>query len=151
MADEDTFLFTSESVNEGHPDKLADQVREELEERKRERKLRERQQSSSNGNIRFGRYRAPRTIATLISFSSFSSLSQTHNLSPITGLRRHPRCVPRAGPRRKGKNEEKRKRNNFAGERRKKKKEQKRDGRIFPPDLDLFLTFSFFPKKTEPP
>lgn len=26
MADE-TFLFTSESVNEGHPDKLADQVR----------------------------------------------------------------------------------------------------------------------------
>jgi len=27
MADEDTFLFTSESVNEGHPDKLADQVR----------------------------------------------------------------------------------------------------------------------------
>lgn len=26
MADGDTFLFTSESVNEGHPDKLADQV-----------------------------------------------------------------------------------------------------------------------------
>ena len=26
MAD-DTFLFTSESVNEGHPDKLCDQVR----------------------------------------------------------------------------------------------------------------------------
>jgi S-adenosylmethionine synthetase, N-terminal domain len=26
MAAEDTFLFTSESVNEGHPDKLADQV-----------------------------------------------------------------------------------------------------------------------------
>ena len=26
MADTDTFLFTSESVNEGHPDKLADQV-----------------------------------------------------------------------------------------------------------------------------
>ncbi len=27
MAEEhDTFLFTSESVNEGHPDKLADQV-----------------------------------------------------------------------------------------------------------------------------
>jgi len=27
MAEHDTFLFTSESVNEGHPDKLADQVR----------------------------------------------------------------------------------------------------------------------------
>jgi hypothetical protein len=27
MAGDDTFLFTSESVNEGHPDKLADQVR----------------------------------------------------------------------------------------------------------------------------
>ena len=28
MAEEnDNFLFTSESVNEGHPDKLADQVR----------------------------------------------------------------------------------------------------------------------------
>eukprot|EP00899_Mesostigma_viride_P011882 jgi/Mesvir1/20695/Mv14897-RA.1 len=26
MADEDTFLFTSESVNEGHPDKICDQV-----------------------------------------------------------------------------------------------------------------------------
>jgi len=31
MAEEiDTFLFTSESVNEGHPDKLADQVRDQL-------------------------------------------------------------------------------------------------------------------------
>lgn len=27
MAALDTFLFTSESVNEGHPDKLCDQVR----------------------------------------------------------------------------------------------------------------------------
>ena len=27
MAALQTFLFTSESVNEGHPDKLADQVR----------------------------------------------------------------------------------------------------------------------------
>ena len=36
MADEDTFLFTSESVNEGHPDKLADQVRS-LEEREKEK------------------------------------------------------------------------------------------------------------------
>ena len=27
MANTDTFLFTSESVNEGHPDKLCDQVR----------------------------------------------------------------------------------------------------------------------------
>lgn len=27
MADIESFLFTSESVNEGHPDKLADQVR----------------------------------------------------------------------------------------------------------------------------
>jgi S-adenosylmethionine synthetase len=26
MASEDTFLFTSESVGEGHPDKLCDQV-----------------------------------------------------------------------------------------------------------------------------
>lgn len=26
MAEESNFLFTSESVNEGHPDKLADQV-----------------------------------------------------------------------------------------------------------------------------
>lgn len=26
---QDTFLFTSESVNEGHPDKLCDQVRAE--------------------------------------------------------------------------------------------------------------------------
>jgi len=30
MAEHDTFLFTSESVNEGHPDKLADQVRGHL-------------------------------------------------------------------------------------------------------------------------
>jgi hypothetical protein len=28
MAALDTFLFTSESVNEGHPDKLCDQVRD---------------------------------------------------------------------------------------------------------------------------
>ena len=27
----ETFMFTSESVNEGHPDKLADQVRHELD------------------------------------------------------------------------------------------------------------------------
>lgn len=26
VVEEDTFLFTSESVNEGHPDKLCDQV-----------------------------------------------------------------------------------------------------------------------------
>ena len=26
MAELDTFLFTSESVNEGHPDKLCDQI-----------------------------------------------------------------------------------------------------------------------------
>lgn len=28
--EDDTFLFTSESVNEGHPDKLCDQVRTNL-------------------------------------------------------------------------------------------------------------------------
>lgn len=97
MADEDTFLFTSESVNEGHPDKLADQVRRRRGwKRSRERVGAKVEKKDSNGNIgsvdRSPVALSPQSRRSSV-FSSILLLLLSLSRS-TTGLRRHSRCLP---------------------------------------------------------
>jgi hypothetical protein len=75
MGDIETFLFTSESVNEGHPDKLADQV-----------------------FLQVGHVVTSVKGACLILLAVSDSDLEPKQFSCYTGVRCCSGCLPRAGP-----------------------------------------------------
>ena len=107
MASKDgsTFFFTSESVNEGHPDKLADQVR-----------ALSRRPSIAPTSTSLSFLHRPSPVAFARSRASgHTTASRSRDraadppidplappVTPRSDLRRHPRCVPRPGPRLQG-------------------------------------------------
>ena len=105
MASKDgsTFFFTSESVNEGHPDKLADQVRDRafLDSGalfQRGPSLFRQTGSSENEPRRRRSVASTAIIATCFGRSADETSSPHHP----TDLRRCPRCLPRPGSRLQG-------------------------------------------------
>ena len=105
MASKDgsTFFFTSESVNEGHPDKLADQVRDRATCRFG-RSLATRTVAFSPDGIAKNEPRRPRSVASPASLATRleRSADEPSSTRVPTDLRRCPRCLPRPGPRLQG-------------------------------------------------
>jgi len=105
MASKDgsTFFFTSESVNEGHPDKLADQVRDRATCRFGS-SLSTRTVAFSPDGIAKNEPRRPRSVASPASLATRleRSADEPSSTRVPTDLRRCPRCLPRPGPRLQG-------------------------------------------------
>ena len=157
MADEDTFLFTSESVNEGHPDKLADQVREDIDrigERWREKRERK---NIVRGNRSFAQQRKNDRDAHLPCSFSTTLLSQlpTHSITQVSDAILDA-CLeqdPDAKVRKKEERAEERERgaNEKAREEEAKQRENATSTRIFPPFfLNLLLSLFLLPLPSFP-